>query len=183
MAGLIFILIMIGMFSGILDSVSSVSQSSSSSSSYNSTPRSYKTTPLNDSTTAINIKSQHSPPSISASPRSISSSPSIRLSLIDGQYRTFENHYVNGVQYTFGFPKYECKDRRVWVGIDKMEIERISMSEANRRIKQKNHVGYSNKIRSIGYSNSYGYCNRCNKKLRGDRSKKNCYACWKSGYR
>lgn len=175
MGGFIFILIMFGIFSGILDSVSSSNHSSTSSS--------YKATPLYNSTTDVKRTNQHTPSSISVSPKSISSSPKIRLGLIDGQYRSFENHYVNGVQYTFGFPKYGCKDRRVWVGIDKMEIERISMSEANRRIKQKNYVGYSNKTRSIGYSNSYGYCNRCNKKLRGDRSKKNCYACWKSGYR
>lgn len=166
---------MFGIFSGILDSVSSSNHSSTSSS--------YKATPLYNSTTDVKRTNQYTPSSISVSPKSISSSPKIRLGLIDGQYRSFENHYVNGVQYTFGFPKYGCKDRRVWVGIDKMEIERISMSEANRRIKQKNYVGYSNKTRSIGYSNSYGYCNRCNKKLRGDRSKKNCYACWKSGYR
>jgi len=175
MGGFIFILIMFGIFSGILDSVSSSNHSSTSSS--------YKATPLYNSTTDVKRTNQYTPSSISVSPKSISSSPKIRLGLIDGQYRSFENHYVNGVQYTFGFPKYGCKDRRVWVGIDKMEIERISMSEANRRIKQKNYVGYSNKTRSIGYSNSYGYCNRCNKKLRGDRSKKNCYACWKSGYR
>ena len=117
MGGLIFILIMIGIFYGILDSVSSSNHSSTSSS--------YKATPLYNSTTAIKRTNQYTPSSISVSPKSISSSPNIRLSLIDGQYRSFENHYVNGVQYTFGFPKYGCKDRRIWVGIDKMEIEQI----------------------------------------------------------
>lgn len=177
MGGIIFFIIIFAI-------IGSLNSTTHSTSNYSSTSSSYKVTPTYSSTTtSINRKSQYSPSSISVSPRSISSKPSIRLSLIDGQYRTFENHYVNGVQYTFGFPKHGCKDRRVWVGIDKMEIERISMAEANRRIKQKHYVGYSNNTKSIGYSSSYGYCNRCNKKLRGNRSKKNCYACWKSGYR
>lgn len=28
----------------------------------------------------------------------------------------------------------------------------------------------------------YGYCNRCGKKLRGNKAKPLCYACWSSGH-
>lgn len=116
-------------------------------------------------------------PTISVSPTKISSNPDLKISLIDGEYRYFENHFVNGKQYSFGFPKENCTDRRVWVGIGKEEIERISKSEAIRRIGNKNYTPNQTKI--IGSSNhEVGYCTICNKKLRGDIYKKKCFECY-----
>ncbi len=117
---------------------------------------------------------------ISVSPIKISSSPDKKISLIDGEYRYFENHYVNGKQYSFGFPNENCPDKRVWVGIEKEEIERISHSEAMRRIGNKNYI--SNQIKFLGSSNNeIGHCSVCNKKLRGDIHKKKCYECYTNG--
>lgn len=56
------------------------------------------------------------------------------LSLVDGEYRYFHNYIINGIQYTYGFPKPNCSDKRVWVGRGTVEIERISDAEAQRRI-------------------------------------------------
>jgi hypothetical protein len=117
---------------------------------------------------------------ITVSPKKIKSNPDLKISLIDGQYRYFENHYVNGKQYSFGFPKENCPDKRVWIGIGKEEIERISYSEAMRRIGKKNYI--SNQIKLIGTNNyKVGYCNICTKKLRGDIYKNKCYECYTKG--
>ncbi len=78
-----------------------------------------------------------SPKTISVAPKTINSNPDSRLSLIGGEYRTFQNYYIGGVQYTFGFPNENCRDKRVWVGIGKEEVERISQDEAMRRIQNK----------------------------------------------
>jgi hypothetical protein len=78
------------------------------------------------------------PVTISTTPTKINSKPYLKANLVDGEYRYFENHFVNGVQYTFGFPKENCPDKRVWIGINKIEIERISYYEAMQRIKS-NH--------------------------------------------
>jgi hypothetical protein len=77
------------------------------------------------------------PKTISVTPTAIKSDPDLRLSLIDGELRTFQNYYIGGIQYTFGFPKSNCRDKRVWVGIGKKEVERISNDEAIRRINSK----------------------------------------------
>ena len=125
---------------------------------------------------------------ISVTPTAIKSTPKKKISLVDGEYRYFQNHYINGMQYTFGFPKKNCFDRRVWVGIESVEIERISYSEAMRRIKKKKYI--SGKTRYLGSRSSstkrkVGYCSNptCPNKLQGDIYKKHCYKCWKKGYR
>lgn len=74
------------------------------------------------------------PQTISVAPKSIKTNPNIKLSLIDGEHRTFQNYYIGGIQYTFGFPKSNCKDKRVWIGIGKKEVERITHEEAISRI-------------------------------------------------
>ena len=94
--------------------------------------------------TQVNSPSQ----TISVSPTKISSNPNLKISLIDGEYRYFENHYVNGKQYSFGFPKDNCPDKRVWIGIGKKEIERISYSEAKKRIGNKDYI--PSQTKSIG---------------------------------
>ena len=119
--------------------------------------------------------------SISVSETSLSAKPTKRVSYIDGSYRFFENHYVNGIQYTFGFPQSHCTDKRVWVGIDKQELERISIAEARRRIRGGITIEYTNSYRQI--STGYGFCSNCSKKLRGNRSKKHCFECWTNGCR
>lgn len=125
---------------------------------------------------------------ISVTPTAIKSTPKKRISLVDGEYRYFQNHYIDGIQYTFGFPKKNCPDRRVWVGIDSDEIERISYSEAMRRIKKKKYI--SGKTRYLGSRSSstkrkVGYCSNptCRNKLRGNIYKKHCYKCWTDGHR
>jgi hypothetical protein len=162
------------------------------SSSTNSTQYSTNTTTKTVTNTPPDYpisKSQVSTPShtISVSPTKISSSPDLKISLIDGEHRYFENHYVNGKQYSFGFPKENCIDKRVWVGIGKIEIERISRSEAMRRIESKKYI--SNQTKNISSSSSaskkqsVGYCANCNKKLRGNIHKKHCTECYYNGYR
>jgi hypothetical protein len=155
------------------------SNSSSSSNYSNSSTQkaeTYTPTVYSKPNTQVSSSSQ----TISVSPTKISSNPDLKISLIDGQYRYFENHYVNGKQYSFGFPKENCPDKRVWIGIGKEEIERISYSEAMRRIGSKNYI--SNQTKYLGSSsNDVGYCSVCNKKLRGDIHKKKCYECYTNG--
>jgi hypothetical protein len=156
------------------------SGSSSSNTNYSSNPstktETYTPTVYNKPNTHVSSPSQI----ISVSPTKISSNPDLKISLIDGQYRYFENHFVNGKQYSFGFPKENCPDRRVWIGIGKEEIERISHSEAMRRIGNKNYI--SNQTKFLGSSNNeVGYCTICNKKLRGDIYKKKCFECYTNG--
>lgn len=61
--------------------------------------------------------------------------PNPRLSLIDGEYRFFQNYYIDDKQYTFGFPKENCSDTRVWIGLNGNEVERVSNNIAMQRIK------------------------------------------------
>lgn len=150
--------------------------SSNYSSSSSTKTETYTPTVYNKHKTQISSPSQ----TISVSPTKISSNPDLKISLIDGQYRYFENHYVNGKQYSFGFPKENCLDKRVWVGIGKKEIERISHSEAMRRIGNKNYLSNETKYLSLN-SNDIGYCTVCNKKLRGNIHKKKCYECYTNG--
>ncbi|XCF07536.1 hypothetical protein ABI125_06675 [Tamlana crocina] len=75
------------------------------------------------------------PKNISVTPTIINTKPDLKLSLVDGQYRVFQNYIVNGTQYTYGFPKDNCNDKRVWIGIGSQELERISYQEATLRLK------------------------------------------------
>lgn len=172
---------MIVVIIGIIIFVIWMSQSDSSSDSHYSSSasverESYSPTVYNNSYTEVS-----SPPkAISVAPTRISSNPDLKISLIDGKYRYFQNHYVNGVQYTFGFPKENCPDKRVWIGIGQEEIERISYSEAMRRIGSKIYISNPTKHLDSG-NDSFGYCSVCDKKLRGNRYKKKCYECYTNG--
>lgn len=172
---------------------------------YSSTDYSSKSLSSNSSLSSSNKTS--SPKSISVQPSKISSTPEKRISLVDGHSRVFQNYYINGQQYTFGFPKSDCPDQRVWIGMNKFEYERISKNEAQRRLKNKDLTSevcrilgsgsYSKPKRIGGYSSGssknkysrqrstsgYGHCNNCGKKLRGDTSKRLCHACWKKAGR
>jgi len=142
------------------------------------------------------------PRSISVEPRSISALPEKRISIVDGEHRVFKNVHINGQQYSFGFPKPECKDQRVWVGLNEKEVERISKSQAENRLKGKD-LGYAIKklLRDSNHSSNKlldkrsskvnsrnkvksrevhtkGYCKKCDKKLRGDTNKLLCHECW-----
>lgn len=181
------IAIIIGIIILIIWAYSSNSSAGTNHSS-NSVTKTETYTPTVYPKTNLQVSSQ----TISVSPTKISSSPDLKISLIDGEYRYFENHYVNGKQYSFGFPKGNCPDKRVWVGIGKEEIERISYSEAMRRIRTPNYI--SNQIKYLGSNSSstkskFGYCSNGlhihnpPKKLRGDITKKYCFDCWQKGYR
>ncbi len=120
----------------------------SSSSFENSISTTYKA-PKSSYKLVITPKQQFtSPKTISVTPTTIKSNPDLKLSLIDGELRTFQNYYIGGVQYTYGFPKANCIDKRVWVGIGKKEVERISYKEAMRRINSKS-IGNSNRAKQI----------------------------------
>lgn len=119
---------------------------------------------------------------ISVIPNRISSAPNLNVSLIEGKYRFFENHYVNGKEYSFGFPKENCTDKRVWFGVGNKEIERISYDEAMRRIEGKSYISNQTKYISSS-SHNVGYCSNCGKKLRGNIYKKHCTECYHNGFR
>ena len=114
-----------------------------------------------------------------------SRTPKKRMSLIEGEYRNFVNHYINGTQYTFGWPTPDCKDQRVWVGIDEEEIERISKSEAHRRTRGGRSINttVNRCLTTSSTMGRYGYCDRCSKKLRGNRAKSHCTECWNKYYK
>lgn len=146
----------------------------------------HTTTNLNSYNLTVNQESNtyigSAPSRISVSTKIIKSNPDLRLSLVDGEYRYFQNHFMNGKQYTFGFPHESCKDKRVWVGLNKRGIERISESEAMERINNKYYL--ANPIKSIESSSSQvGYCSNCNKKLRGNIYKNTCTECYHKGYK
>lgn len=182
-------LIIIGIIIFLIWANSGSSSSNTNYSSNSSTKtETYTPTVYNKPKTQVSSPSQ----TISVSPTKISSNPDLKISLIDGQYRYFENHYVNGKQYSFGFPKENCTDRRVWVGIGKEEIERISYAEAMRRIGSKNYISNQTKYISsssnstkpkVGYCSNGLHIHNPPKKLRGDTTKKYCFDCWQNGYR
>lgn len=131
--------------------------------------------------------SHSSPPA--PSPSKISVKPKLRYSFNEGYARDFHNYTMNdGTQYSFGFPQNNCPDQRVWVGKDvgnsKVEIARVSHSQAELMIRDRevNLLSHNKPIQISSYS-TYGYCDNCGKKLRGNRSKKHCYECWSDGYR
>lgn len=86
----------------------------------------------NSTTNTVSVPTTQTP---SVSPTEISTSPNLTLSVVDGQYRVFQNYIVNGTQYTYGFPKRNCFDTRVWIGIGSQEIERITFDAARNRIR------------------------------------------------
>jgi hypothetical protein len=154
------------------------------------TPRSVSVEPRSISVTPL---------SVSVTPRSISALPEKRISLVEGEHRVFQNVHINDQQYSFGFPKPACQDQRVWVGLNKKEVERISKSEAEKRLKGKNLTYEIKKLLSDDNRSSNklpdkrspkakskeaqttGFCNKCSKKLRGDTSKSLCHECWSKG--
>lgn len=64
----------------------------------------------------------------------VNSTLNLKMTVKDGDYRTFENYSYKGQQYTFGFPKSNCEDKRIWVGIDQEEIDRVTPDELRARI-------------------------------------------------
>lgn len=112
-----------------------------------------------------------------------------RLATItEGQYRVFINFYKNGGSLSLGFPKHNCSKRTVYFD-NGGYMSYISCNSARNML----DVGMSNMLenalgvslpyhsptKNIGYSSSgYGYCDRCGKKLRGNKSKELCYSCW-----
>ena len=128
---IIVVAIFIWLISGTKSSSNKNCGGYSSSSNYTTSSR-YKrieTKPVETKPT------ETTPKSISATPSIINTKPELKLSLIDGQYRVFQNYIVNGTQYTYGFPKDNCNDKRVWIGIGSQELERISYQEATYRLK------------------------------------------------
>lgn len=132
--GIIIIIVGIYFFYLIFSESKSSSSSSSnykygnySSGSNYSPPKTYNRTESKPTTIT--------PKKISVTPSTIRSQPDLKLSLVDGQYRVFQNYIINGTQYTYGFPKDNCYDKRVWIGIGSEELERISYQEAVYRLK------------------------------------------------
>jgi len=74
--------------------------------------------------------------------KKIQGNPNLVLNSFEGEYRFFENYYVDGVERTFGFPKPHCIDKRVWFGADTREIERLSHEEALQRINATSLIHY-----------------------------------------
>lgn len=99
--------------------------------------------------TEINRYAQQ-PNNYNPQPISIDNNSTLVLNYADGQYRVFHNHYIGGIQYSFGFPKPNCYDQRVWVGIGKKEVERISIEEAKNRLNIKfiNYIGQIDSIKN-----------------------------------
>lgn len=164
--------------------MNSSSNSKSAHSSNNSTTNTNTYTPSVSTKSNSQVSSQSQ--KISVSPTKISSSPDLKISLVDGEHRYFENHYVNGIQYTFGFPKANCLDKRVWIGIGKKEIERISHKEAMKRIGSQKYISKQTNYISPSFSSAkktVGYCANCNKKLRRNIHKKHCTECYYNGYK
>lgn len=128
------IIIIIGVIIFLLWVFNNSSNSSSTSSSRSTT---YKPPETTYKPTIVPKQPVAAPKTISVTPTTIKSDPDLKLSLIDGELRTFQNYYIGGIQYTFGFPKTNCRDKRVWVGIGMKEVERISQEEAMRRISSK----------------------------------------------
>ncbi|WP_422008857.1 hypothetical protein [Roseivirga pacifica] len=76
----------------------------------------------------------------------ISVNPELVSNVVDGEYRVFQNFNINGTQYTFGFPKEGCFDKKVWVGIDQEEYDRVTIEEV------KNIISSDKSLRSLNVS-------------------------------
>ena len=74
--------------------------------------------------------------------KKIHGNPNLVINSFEDEYRFFENYYIDGVKRTFGFPKPNCIDKRVWFGAGDREIERISYPEALQRINATSLVHY-----------------------------------------
>ena len=127
----------------------------------------------------------------------------------EGEYRVFFNFFHQREKITFGFPKKGTRISDVYFKIDDEEQPRISIGEAKsyltmgmRQILSPMVKGLESShphAKSIGYKypqgrqNKYtkktitksmqGYCSNCQKKLRGDITKKLCFECWKNSGR
>lgn len=117
------------------------------------------------------------------------------IDIWDGEYRVFFNFYRGKEKVTLGFPKRTTKISDVYVKINDIEQPRISFSEAKSyltqgminmiapRVKGLSSAYSSNSTKRIVSSSlsknpTYGFCNNCGKKLRGNKSKDLCYECW-----
>ena len=107
------------------------------------------------------------------------------IDIWEGEYRVFINFYNNREKYTLGYPKKSTYLKDVYFSINQVEQDRLSFSEANKYLSQGMINLLAPKVKGItGYSKkaieakSYGYCQKCGRRLRGDTSKKLCYDCW-----
>lgn len=106
--------------------------------------------------------------------RKLKSRPVLRVD--EGEYRTFVTRYVNGRRETLGIPKENCRDQRIWAGVDYKEIGRCTynqLSYSERRLLEDGGCSFDDE------EYPEGYCQRCGKQLRGNTRKPLCYACWK----
>lgn len=107
-----------------------------------------------------------------------------RFNIVDGDYRTFENHFIGGQQITFGWPKSNCQDQRVWIGIDSDEEKRISKADAERLSAGEISLRQIKSERSDYYLSNYnstkGYCIRCRSRIDQNTEKPFCYDCYKT---
>jgi len=106
-----------------------------------------------------------------------------RFNIVDGDYRTFENHFINGKQITFGWPKDYCPDQRVWIGIDNEEEKRVTKNEAERLATGEitlRQIKSSSYQLSSNYQKSQGHCIRCSDRIDHNTDKPFCYSCFKT---
>ena len=101
---------------------------------------------------------------ISENPNEIFQNPQIAKtrptpigSWVKGEYRYFENYNVASHQISFGFPSENCKDKRVWVGLDNQEFDRINHDESIKFITEilSGSESYLRKIISIMDNSRY----------------------------
>ena len=115
----------------------------------------------------------------------IKNSKNVRYTLVEGEYRVFDNFYHRGKQYTFGWPHPDCPDQRVWIGLNSTETNRISQAKAKVLLQAANYdivklIGSSAQTLRLGPSSSTGFCIRCKVKIDFDVDKPFCYKCYKS---
>ncbi|WP_053976603.1 hypothetical protein [Mangrovimonas xylaniphaga] len=85
--------------------------------------------------TIISPKTESSPKEEVPPKETLGSEVVLTSGFENGRYRVFQEYVIDGKHYTYGFPKANCPDKRVWVGLGKQELERISIKETKRRLK------------------------------------------------
>lgn len=82
--------------------------------------------------------------------KKIQGNPNLLINSFEGEYRFFENYYVNGKERTFGFPKPNCLDKRIWFGVDTIEIDRLSYEDALQKINATSLMQYLSLRAAVG---------------------------------
>ncbi|WMI68993.1 hypothetical protein [Mangrovimonas sp. YM274] len=85
--------------------------------------------------TVISPKTESTPKEEVSPKEKLGSKAVVTSGFENGRYRVFQEYVIDGKHYTYGFPKSNCPDKRVWVGLGKRELERISIKETKRRLK------------------------------------------------